>query len=253
MTPRRIIAGDRAVWALAAALGCAGGSAAAEGCRQGLVLGLDVSASVEPPEFRLAADGTAAALETREVVAAFLAPGAPVALAIFEWSGAHTQELVLDWTLVESADDLGRIAGVLRALPRPARQGTTAIGAALTFAATLAATAPGCGRVTVDFAGDGVNNDGLPPEVARGAPSLAGITVNALAIGGEVPLGRLPDPLGVPTLERYFASHLIVGEGAFVETARGFEDFEAAMVRKLLRELDTVVLGSAAVPTALVR
>jgi hypothetical protein len=36
---------------------------------------------------------------------------------------------------------------------------------------------------------------------------------------------------------------VITGSGAFVETALGFDDYEAAMTRKLLRELEVLAVS----------
>ena len=41
----------------------------------------------------------------------------------------------------------------------------------------------------------------------------------------------------------YFESEVIHGPDAFVEAAIGFEDFENAMARKLLKELETLAVG----------
>ncbi|WP_156505789.1 DUF1194 domain-containing protein, partial [Sulfitobacter sp. HI0054] len=42
----------------------------------------------------------------------------------------------------------------------------------------------------------------------------------------------------VGALASYYRAEVILGPGAFVETAEGFEDYARAMTRKLLRELD---------------
>ncbi|WP_337248599.1 DUF1194 domain-containing protein [Rhodovulum sulfidophilum] len=61
---------------------------------------MDVSGSVDAEEYRLKRDGLAPALLQPEVRAAFLhIPSAPVALAIFEWSGMLDQRQILFWTV----------------------------------------------------------------------------------------------------------------------------------------------------------
>ncbi|NVJ94571.1 MAG: DUF1194 domain-containing protein, partial [Marivivens sp.] len=42
----------------------------------------------------------------------------------------------------------------------------------------------------------------------------------------------------------YWKTYVIRGPEAFVEPAAGFDDYEAAMRRKLLRELRSLALGS---------
>ena len=64
----------------------------------------------------------------------------------------------------------------------------------------------------------------------------AGITINGLVIGG----GDL-DTLAA--LERYYRAYVVQGPDAFVESAEGFDSFEAAMVRKLKRELQVLVVS----------
>ena len=54
----------------------------------------------------------------------------------------------------------------------------------------------------------------------------AGITVNGLAIINEE-----------PDLDRYYASRVIGGPGAFVLRAADFAAFAEAMARKLVREI----------------
>ncbi len=55
--------------------------------------------------------------------------------------------------------------------------------------------------------------------------AAAGITVNALVIEGSE-----------PDLDVYFWENVIIGEGAFIVTANGFEEYPAAIRRKLIRE-----------------
>jgi hypothetical protein len=82
--------------------------------------------------------------------------------------------------------------------------------------------------------GDGINNDGFPPSLAYRTFPLDGVTVNGLAIGGHDP--------GVGA---YYRAELIRGPGAFVEDAADFDDFERAILRKLVREMAPQVVGRA--------
>ena len=92
----------------------------------------------------------------------------------------------------------------------------------------------GCERQTLDISGDGTNNDGVAPEVARRDFPLEGITVNGLVIGANV-----------VTLGRYYQQFVIQGPGAFVESAADYADFGRAMRRKLLRELGIFEMSAA--------
>lgn len=223
-----------ALLAAAAVMAAAGGPAAAA-CRLALSLGLDVSSSVDAREYRLQTEGLAAALVATEVAEAFLAtPAAPVMLHIYEWSGWQQQTVRLDWTTIAGPGDLARIAAALRGQERSFEQFPTALGFALRFGGEALAV-PDCDKRTLDLAGDGTNNDGVSPEVARRGLPVPGITINGLVIGANV-----------ATLGRYYQQFVIHGPGAFVEVAADYEDFERAMRRKLLRELGVIEMSGRA-------
>jgi hypothetical protein len=226
--------------AAAVALALCAPAAAAEGCRLALAIGLDVSGSVDAQEYRLQLDGLAAALVHPEVKEAFLhMRQAPVALAVYEWSGAAAQRLLVPWTAIDAASTLTEVATRLRATTRVSMSRTTAIGASLGFGARLVAQNPFCWRQTLDLTGDGKSNEGpRPRDVALGP-----LTVNGLVIGLDSARRMDHAEADLAELTAYFRAEVIRGPDAFVETATGFRDFEQAMVRKLLRELETVAIG----------
>jgi len=217
---------------LGAALGLAAPVQAQEECRLALVLGLDVSASVDAAEYRLQVEGLAASLIHPSVVEAALSGNGPVALSIYEWSGRFQQDVLIDWTLIHSEADLTTIAERVLRATRSHEDFPTAIGYALGFAATHLERAPPCLFRTVDISGDGQNNDGFPPSAAYEHFPFDGVTVNGLAIGGAS-----------RGIEDYYLAEVIHGPGAFVEYARNHDDFEEVMRRKLERELRVVILG----------
>jgi len=217
---------------LGAALGLAAPVQAQEECRLALVLGLDVSASVDAAEYRLQVEGLAASLIHPSVVEAALSGNGPVALSIYEWSRRFQQDVLIDWTLIHSEADLTTIAERVLRATRSHEDFPTAIGYALGFAATHLERAPPCLFRTVDISGDGQNNDGFPPSAAYEHFPFDGVTVNGLAIGGAS-----------RGIEDYYLAEVIHGPGAFVEYARNHDDFEEVMRRKLERELRVVILG----------
>ncbi len=220
---------------MALALFALWGAGAEAGCRQALALGLDVSGSVDAREYRLQLDGLAGALEDPEVVAAFLAmPEVPVALAVFEWSGPGAQRLVVPWQSVVGPADVAEIAARLRGTARMPMERSTAIGAAKGFGAALLGQQAGCWRRVLDLSGDGLSNTGPRPQDVR----PGGITINGLVIGAS------EDADGIGALASYYRAYVIAGPEAFVETALGFEAFEAAMVRKLKRELQVLAVSA---------
>lgn len=219
--------------ALLAALLWAGAAGAT--CRQALALGLDVSGSVDAREYRLQLDGLAGALEDPEVMAALLAlPDAPVRLAVYEWSGPDSQRLVADWREIGGPADIADLAAALRATGRMPMDPSTAIGAAKRFGAALLAGQGGCWRQVLDLSGDGESNTGPRPRDQR----PEGITINGLVVSGS------SDADGIGALASYYTAYVVQGPEAFVETALGFEAFEAAMARKLKRELQVLAVSA---------
>jgi hypothetical protein len=49
--------------------------------------------------------------------------------------------------------------------------------------------------------------------------------------------------LSIAELTAYFAHRVLAGPDAFSEVAIGFEDYERAMLRKLIRELEFVSIS----------
>lgn len=231
-------------FALTLVLALAGGAVQAQ-CRQALALGLDVSGSVDPIEYKLQLDGLAGALLRPEVQQAFLAlPGTPVRLYVFEWAGADSQLTLLPWTEVNAAGDLDRIAGILRATPRRPHEPATAIGRAMLYGAQALGKQPDCWRRTLDLSGDGKSNVGPRPRDLTDDDRLGDITINGLVIGsmGETVGDRRQAEIG--DIWAYYKVEVIRGPQAFVEVAVGFADFENAMARKLLKEMQTLVVGT---------
>lgn len=193
-----------------------------------LVLLVDVSASVNDQEHALQTVGLATALKAPRVLRAIetIAPGG-VAICLVQWADQHNQKLVVDWTLLRSAGDGVRFAERIQASTRQIHGGHTALGDALAFALKQIETNRFAGaRRVMDVSGDGRSNDGRSLFETRRRVLDNGITINGLAILNELPL-----------LAGYFRNQLVGGAGAFVETANDYEDFAAAMVRKLEREL----------------
>jgi hypothetical protein len=199
---------------------------AAATCRLALVLAIDVSNSVDATEDILQRNGLANALIAPEVQHAMFASDFDVALAAFEWSGRHHQQLLFDWTVIDGPARLLAASNKVRNSIRGQTDFPTALGHALDFAVDLH-----------ERAGDGKNNDGYEPSQAYAQRNFDGITVNGLVI-------RVID-LGVDTgVLPYYKSQVIRGPGAFTEVADRFEDYERAMRRKLERELAPAMIGA---------
>ena len=224
---------------LVLSLGLFTGEASAQ-CRQALALGLDVSGSVNEQEYRLQLDGLAAAFQSRDVRDTLLSvPEVPVSVAVYEWSGPRkfNRRILVDWIVIDSEAALASLTGRLQSTVRRPSGPSTALGSAMEFGIGLLATQTDCPKRTLDISGDGTSNTGPRPQDIS-APNW--ITINGLTIG-ENRAGFDPS---LQELSTYYEANVLRGPGAFVETALGFDDFENAMTRKLLRELQGLSLAA---------
>ncbi len=213
-------------------------------CRQALAIGLDVSGSVDAREYQLQVQGLAAALNAPDVrQLLFSMPEAPITLGVFEWSGSQDQHILLPWTILDSPDTLASATTRIRLGMRQAASRTTALGSAMIFAGQWGRPLRHCWTFTVDLTGDGISNEGPRPRDARDAAALTGVGINGLVIGADAPTFGDRRQSDIAELSAYFRAEVIKGPGAFVETALGFENFEQAMTRKLLKELEGLNLS----------
>ncbi len=220
---------------LAAALALAVAGPAEGACRLALVLGLDISSSVNSREYDIQLQGLANAFRVPEVAAAILSPpGTHIAAMAFEWSGRHQQRRIVDWVRLDSPEAIAGFADRLSAHRRTANDLPTAVGEALRYAVSGFETAPPCARRTIDLSGDGANNDGPSPRIYREQGLFAGITINGLVIQGAY-----PDP-GI-----FYRAEVMHGPDAFVALARDFDDYPSVIIGKLLREIQhELILGA---------
>ncbi|MBN8292367.1 DUF1194 domain-containing protein [Rhodobacter sp. NTK016B] len=208
----------------------------AQACRLALALGFDVSRSVDAADYRIQIDGIVAALFDPTIRRLILDPPEPVALAVFEWAGLREQRLLADWTLLESAADIDRLAQRI-VLSERRYDSLTAVGPALAYAHSLFETAPECTWQTLDLSGDGQTNAGPHPQVVYRDTDFSEITVNGLAIGGHESAIRM-----------WFERYVRHGPGAFVEYAPTHRHFAETFRRKLIRELSEQMIGTLSLP-----
>ena len=193
-----------------------------------LILAFDGSASVTYESFGLIASGTAAGLRDEVVVNGLLggAQGAAL-LCLLLWSGSGDQELLTDWTRIDTLQALAEFADQVENVPRIVRAGTTAIGAALLVCEKLLADAPAkSARQIIDVAGDGRNNEGPDPVVVRDRLVDAGVTSNGLCVLHEE-----------SDLLASYESDVIGGDGAFALVCANYTEFAQAMRQKLRQEV----------------
>lgn len=215
-------------------------------CRQALALGLDVSDSVDNVAYRLQLDGLATALNSARVQEVlFIQPDAPVRVLVYEWSGPENQTVIVPWTALFAPTDLAGVTATLLNHQRPAATPSTALGAALLAGYTFLDQQPSCWKRTLDLSGDGPTNTGPRPQDIPDQRRPSGVVVNGLVIGSDNLRGGDERFADIKELSSYYRTQVVRGPGAFVEVALGFQDYAAAMERKLLRELAGIAIGEA--------
>jgi hypothetical protein len=204
-----------------------------------LALAMDVSRSMEQPKFLLQREGYAAAITNPQVLAA-IKSGAhqKIAICFIDWSGAGEQKLVIDWSIIDSAETARKFGDLIYEAPRSFND-RTSIGGGITFAAAQIERAPyDAERRAIDVSGDGTNNAGRDVQVARDQAVAKGITVNGIPILTELQYSRIPEHTNPPGgLEKYYRDNVIGGAGAFVMVAEDFNTFGKSMVKKLIAEI----------------
>jgi hypothetical protein len=204
-----------------------------------LVLGADVSRSVDADKFKLQRDGYVAAISDRRVLDAIRAGrNHRIAVLYLEWSGLGNQKVVIDWTPIDgpkAAQEFGdRLIETSRSFAD-----RTSISGGIDFAVTQFARAPfSSERHTIDVSGDGTNNAGRDVAQARDEALALGITINGLVILSERPLPWNPEHTNPPGgLANYYRDNVTGGPGSFVLEAKDFNSFGQAIVKKLIAEI----------------
>jgi Ca-activated chloride channel family protein len=192
-------------------------------CELALVLAVDVSGSVDRDEYNTQMQGLATGLRDGIVADALIDQSAKVTL--IQWSGSTRQRQTVPWVQIGSYADVLSLADRIANDPRVWRNFSTAVGEALDASLAALEDVSDCTRKVIDVSGDGVSNEGVSPQSLHPALKAQGVIVNGLAIETDR-----------TDLTAYFFGNLIMGEGAFVVTANGFEDYPAQIKRKLQRE-----------------
>src|SRR5262249_3483053 len=127
---------------VAASLTLCGAARAADQVDLLLVLASDVSRSVDTRKFQLQREGYAAALSNPRVIEAIKSgPHGRIAICFIEWSGATSQKLVIDWTVVSDLASARKIGDQMLELPRSFAD-RTSISAGLEFSMQHLNSAP---------------------------------------------------------------------------------------------------------------
>lgn len=217
------------------AIFCAGATHAETETDLELVLLADATGSIDNAEIRFQRRGYADAITSQQVMNAirsgFLGS---IAVTYVEWGDSASQDIVVDWTLIDSPEAADAFAARLMQAPRRAF-GRNAIGSALRFGKNMIETNEYTARRRViDLSADSANNwSGPSISLARSEVLAADIVINGLAVLCRQCSGR---PISYD-LEAAFADRIIGGPGSFVVTAENAESFATAVRRKLVLEI----------------
>jgi hypothetical protein len=200
-----------------------------------LVLTVDASGSIDPPEFRLQKEGIAGAVTDLEVLSTIQSGrNGRIAIAYVEWGAPGGAQMVVDWKLVSDAASAAEFGKAVLDAPRSV-QSYNAIGDAIDLAVKLF---KGCfcqpTRRIIDVSGDNPDRRSRRPgPLARDAAVADGVTINALAILQDDRLG----PNGRPWLVETYERTIIGGFGAFAMAATSRADFARALRDKMVLEI----------------
>jgi hypothetical protein len=202
-----------------------------------LSLVIDVSGSVETPEYELQRDGYAAAFNSASVRTAIASFADGIAVNVVQFSTSAVQTVA--WTLLKTTAQIDAFVATLSGMGRAGGIGNlTGIANAMSFANdSFDANGFEGARRVIDVSGDGVENvsNDAGVRAQRDAAHAESIRVNGLAI-----LNDFAD------LDDYYTANVIT-PGAFVQTAT-FESFATAVEAKIGRE----ITGEVPAPATLV-
>jgi hypothetical protein len=193
-----------------------------------LVLAVDASGSVDQARFELQKHGYADAFRSPDVLRAIgSGPHRAIAVTMVQWTGPSMHEQVVGWRILSDAASSVAFAAAVDAAPRALFGGGTSLSGAIDYGKTLfAAPQFRADRQVIDISGDGSNNRGRPAAEARDEAVAKGIAINGL------PILTLE-----PGLDHWYEDNVIGGPGAFVIAVTNYDDFAAAILKKLVLEI----------------
>lgn len=195
-----------------------------------LVLAVDASGSVDASRFELQKQGYAAAFANPRVLEAIHSgPHRAIAVAMMQWTGPTLQAEAVEWTLIDDAASATRFSDAIMTGPRLLFRGGTSISGAIDHAVRLLEHSEFRGeRLVIDISGDGANNSGRSSGAARDD-----------AVGRDITINGLPILSLEPDLDTFYRDNVIGGPGSFVIAVDNYNEFAAAILRKLILEIST--------------
>lgn len=196
-----------------------------------ILLAVDVSGSMDIEEAQIQRSGYVDAISHPDFINAVKGGMlGRIAIGYYEWAGAVNVQSVVDWQLIENADDAREFAQKIDKPATGSRRGTSLSNAILFGAASIESNAFSGTRRVLDVSGDGPNNSGPAVAPIRDAALERGIVINGLAV-----LIRPSQPFAA--LDQYYSDCVIGGPGSFVLPVHEPEDFAIAIRQKLILEV----------------
>jgi len=195
-------------------------------CPVALALLVDVSGSVSLENLRLQQQAYVQSFREPRIRNIILSQ-APIALRYVEWDSEPSP--VVEWTLVETAQDLEAFVIQLESNVIMGSRGMTGMARAIKETIASAPSIP-CevGRFVIDISGDGDDNVTGKVDEVRDIAQEAGITINGLPIVTPTPEGR--------TVVQFYRENVITHDG-FNIVVEGYESILGGLNRKLNREI----------------
>ncbi|MFA3918683.1 DUF1194 domain-containing protein [Ruegeria hyattellae] len=201
--------------------------AGSRACELALVIALDVSRSVDKFEYVLMRNGIGQALLDVEVTDLIAWMPGGMKVTVTQWGGAGQQRQPIAWRRLWKRQSVIEFVEDLIEIDRGFWHAETSVSEALLHADLMFHQLEyPCRRQVIDVSGDGISNAGPEVNPISDAVAAKGVTINGLVVAGA-----RPDPVV------YYLSEVIRGPLAFVEVTYGYDDYDRAMKRKLLREL----------------
>ena len=193
-----------------------------------LSLLVDISGSINTSEYDMQLQGYQAAFESDNLQNAIInGTEGKIAVQLIMWSGSSQQQVMIDWSLVDSQESANALAQSIGDLARPF-SGWTAIGSAIDFASPLFDQNDYQGyQQIIDISGDGTNNSGLNVATASDNAIENGVdTINGIVITNSQ---RVVDQ---------YTNDVINGESPFLLVANNFDAFQSAIENKIVAEIE---------------
>lgn len=204
-----------------------------------LQLLIDISGSISSYEYDMQLQGYENAFRNEPIQNAIInGTQGQIAVQLIMWSGSNQQEVMVDWTLVDSAQASEDLADVIGEIARPFA-GWTATGSAIEYAYPLFEDNgfEGFSKI-MDISGDGTKNSGDDLATASDNAINNGVdTINGIVITDDQDV-----------IDEYF-TEVVNGDSPFLLSPADFDDFQLAIQNKIIAEINgTIPKDAIAVP-----